>query len=99
MLCCAPVTEEVRKMGASASESMWRAHVSTSARVRTMNGRFLTPGLRRMSCSELSVCLSTCSGQISTCNTISTSVSQGPWTAAACSIDVAYTSCLTNANA
>jgi hypothetical protein len=27
----------------------------------------LTPGLRRMSCSELSVCLSTCSGQMSTC--------------------------------
>ena len=38
-----PVTEEVRKMGASASVWMWRAQVSTSSRVRTMNGRFLTP--------------------------------------------------------
>ncbi len=54
-------------MGARASESMWRAQVSTSACVRTMNGRFLTPGLRKMSCSELSVCFSTCSGQMSTC--------------------------------
>ena len=54
-------------MGASASESMCRAHVNTSARERTMKGRFLTPGLRSMRCSELSVCLSTCSGQMSTC--------------------------------
>ena len=30
-------------MGASASVWMWRAQVSTSSRVRTMNGRFLTP--------------------------------------------------------
>lgn len=61
------MTEDVRKMGARASESMWRAQVSTSASERTMKGRFLTPGLRRMSCSESSVCWSTCVGQMSTC--------------------------------
>ena len=54
------------KIGARASESICRAQVSTSAWLRTMKGRFLTPGLRRMSCSESSVCFNTCSGQMST---------------------------------
>jgi hypothetical protein len=46
------VTEDVRKMGASAPLAIARAAVSASSTLRTSHGFLRTPGLRRMEASD-----------------------------------------------